>query len=162
MHKIGIIGHSAEYFPEKEPIKQIIENTISLINFQYGENLLINLDGNIGVSHWVADVCLTLGIKYHLFLPSPPEEVYKYWYEGQQQDLSKYFGSSWANTICSPKYNKSNNNVLLVDSSSFVICFWMGKRQGSTFDCIEYCLQTNKLVMNGLNDLKMLTSDDLK
>jgi hypothetical protein len=71
MHKIGIIGHSAEYFPEKEPIKQIIENTISLINFQYGENLLINLDGNIGVSHWVADVCLTLGIKYHLFLPSP-------------------------------------------------------------------------------------------
>jgi len=161
MYKIGVIGHSIEYISDCDRFKREINSVVDLIKFQYGENLVLNIGGNIGVGHWVAKTCIDFSIKYHLFMPGPIEETSKHWYENQQKDMIKYFNRAWASTICSPKYDSVNCYKLLADSSNFIMVFRADKRREEVYDCIKHCLDTNKMVING-SSLKMITHTDLE
>ena len=68
MYRIGIVGHHPEYIPDLDAMIRRIDRTIDLISYQYGEDLVINTAGDIGVGQWTASACLEKGIKYHLFL----------------------------------------------------------------------------------------------
>lgn len=157
MYKIGIVGHSIENIKDRFETKEEIENTLDILKHQYGENLVINSDANIGVGHWAVEKCLEKEIKYHLFLPSPVEDMTKHWYDYQRKDTKKYFDSAWAITIASSSYNKKHQESILIDDSSFMVFLWNGKKQGNTYDYIRCCLERNKMALNAFDNLNLIS-----
>ena len=167
MYKIGIIGHGPEYFgADSEKIKRAIRDTINLLGFQYGNNdVIFNVAGEIGVGIWSLNQLYEYKFKYHLYLPYSIENTCEHWYEEQKETLRRASSKAYSITCCYPglEIKKSENNYynFLVDNSNFVICFWIGKRQGKTYNAIRYSLENNKLILNGLNDLKLITNKDI-
>lgn len=174
MYKIGIIGHSPEHFsvPSAEEVQKTISGTIDLLASQYGtEPVMFNVSGDIGVGLWSAELCMekaeaetehNFKCQYHIFMPYLPEKTSEDWFENQIASLKKCYANAKAITICNADNAQLESLKQLVDDSNFVICFWIGKRQGKTFETIKYALEKNKMVLNGLNELKMVTNDDVK
>jgi hypothetical protein len=165
MYRIGIVGHRPEYVSDRDALKRTIDRTIDLISYQYGEDLVINVGGDIGTGHWALKSCVSRNIRYHLFLPCQADVFSGEWYDDQRVFLNECFKTSWAVTINSLEYSSETEKKTyehIVDMSDFIICFWNGMRQGPTFECIEYALKHNKLTINGSNDLKLITNDDMR
>lgn len=165
MYRIGVVGHRPEYVPDIDAMVRIIDRSIDLVSYQYGEDLIINVGGDIGVAQWALKSCTDRKIKYHLFLPCPTDIFSDSWYDDQKIFLDECFKKSWAVTINSAEYSfKSEKQTYeyIIDMSDFIICFWNGMKQGSTFDCITYALKVNKLTLNGFNDLKLVTNEDMR
>ena len=165
MYRIGIVGHRPEYVSDRDLMMRTIDRVIDLVSYQYGDDLIINVGGDIGVSQWVLKSCGSRKIKYHLFLPCTTDVFSENWYDSQKVFLDECFKKSWAVTINSEEYNlKSEGQTYehIVDMSDFVICFWNGMQQGPTFDSITYALKENKLTLNGFNDLKLVTNEDMR
>lgn len=164
MYKIGIIGHGPERITDTASAKKAIYYTIDLLVNQYeNDNLIFNIGSNIGVDHWAIDYCLERKIKYHLHLPAPVDRAAEHWYDEQQQALSTYFNHARSTTICSLESSKDTifeSDQNLIDHSNFLVCFWRGIKQGRTAEAIKYALYANKLTLNGLDDLKLVTKND--
>lgn len=166
MYRIGIIGHTPEYFSDPEATKRLVNQTLDLIQYQYGkEELIINVAGNIGVDCWATTFCSEYSIKYHLFLPCPVEDMKKMFYDYQVKLINQQFTYAWATTISFPKYESPEqaieNYKHIVDNSNFVIYFWNGMKQGNVFDSIKYALSTNVLSINGLDEKKLITNEEI-
>ena len=170
MYNVGVFGHRAgDWHIEPDILKSRIRNVIDVLRFQYGRELILNVDGESGAGVEVIDLAIELKVKYNMFLVSSPE-FNKVFYENENEKamakrLEAQYNNSYGITIRSSMYNKSfeiDRDRLLIDGSSFLICFWEEKKQGRTFDMIKYSLATNKLVLNGLSDLKMISNIDLK
>lgn len=160
MYKIGVVGHSIEDIGVD--IGSKVLDTIDLLKFQYKKDeLVINLNGNIGIGHMAADACLQLDIKYHLFLPAPVDEFNKFWFLEQQENLNKFFCHAWASTVHGKNVDLVNSNQTLVDNSGFIIAFWNGKKQGATYECVKYCINNNKMVLNGMSNLNLVLRRDI-
>jgi YspA SLOG family len=166
MHNIGIVGHRAGNFHiEESKLKSKIQEVLDTLSFQYGEELCLNVDGETGVGLYVVQAAQKLNIKYHIFLPCPIEFVGQEWFDSQRHELELYFQKAHSTTTMSSRpsaANEKDRDLCLVNYSSFLICFWDGCRQGRTFGIIKQALTTNKLVLNGLNGLKMISAIDLK
>lgn len=165
MYRIGIVGHTPEYIPNPDTVKTKINHVMDLIRYQYGEDLVFNIAGDIGVSEWAANTCIERKYRYHFFLPYPVEDMENLWYPEQLQAVENHFRTAWATTISFPRYVHGaslelQNYQHLVDASAFVICFWKGMKAGITADTIRYALSQHKLVVNGLDDLKLITAKD--
>lgn len=163
MYRIGIVGHEPNRFSDRDVIMRRIDQVIDLVGYQYGDDLAFNVCGNIGVGEWAAESCIARKYKYHLFLPCPIEITSKFWYAKQQYDLEKHYTSAYATTIGGMNYSADTMldiNARLVDSSDFIICFWVGKKQGCVFETIKYAFGKNKLVLDGANELKLITNQD--
>jgi hypothetical protein len=166
MHNVGIIGHRAGNFHiDEKQLKAKIQEALEILSFQYGDELCLNVDGETGVGFFVMRAANELNIKYHIFLPCPIEFVGRDWFDSQKQELGLYFKKAHSTTTISSKpsaANEKDRDQCLVSCSSFLICFWEGCRQGRTFGAIKQALTTNKLVLNGLNELKLVSNMDLK
>lgn len=164
MYRIGVVGHRPEYIQDISSTMATVNRAVDLIAFQY-DDLVINVGGEIGVDQWVADFCRKNKIRYHMFLPCPPNILGSEWYDDQKLLLDSCHKQAWATTICSSEYGydveKTNYNSI-IDASDFIICFWNGMKQGPTFDCINYALEKNKLTLNGLDELKLVTNASTK
>lgn len=169
MYRIGVIGHSPEYFIDPGAVQRTVERTIDLLSFQYDvDNMIFNIGGDIGVGLWAANYCRKNSYKYHLFIPFPLETTLEHWYDDQQRDLRLAYSHAYALSVgvvnserkSTTVDNRTNQNV--VDNSNFVIAFWMGKQQGHTFDTIHYAFKRQKLILNGLEELKLITDKDIK
>lgn len=161
MYKIGIIGHGPEHLHSIEGVESTIVQTMDLLCFQYGDQMVYNIVGNVGVGLLAAKTCYEKDIPYHIILPYQLNDTIEHWYKEQQDELKIYMQGTRGITIC---YNstdaKDMSYMNLVDNSNFVVCFWSGKKQGKTYDAIRYALTANKLILNGLNDLKLITNKD--
>lgn len=164
MYKIGIIGHSAEHFTDSDNVRSIIERTIELLGYQYKKDQLIfSIVGETGVGLWAAQLSFDLGYKYHMFLPYPLEQTHQHWYDDQKNSLVKYCNSAYSLTTCRADSSEEDMaHKLLIDESNFTICFWIGKKQGKTYDAIKHAHKSNKLILNGLEELKLITNLDTK
>ena len=163
MYRVGVVGHRPEYIQDQDSVISTVGRIIDTISYQY-KDLIVNVGGEIGIDQWAADFCRKNGIRYHMFLPCPPDYLSSEWYDEQKQILTNCYNNSWATTIYSKEYGyeiEKENYQNIVDISDFVICFWNGMKQGSTFECIKYALSKNKLTLNGLNDLKLVTNDEI-
>jgi len=165
MYRIGIVGHRPEYVSNHESMIRNVDRVIDLISYQYGEDLIINVGGDIGVDQWALRSCANRKIRYHLFLPCTVDVFSENWYDEQKEFLNECFKKSWAVTVHSTEYSQQTERETykhIVDMSDFIICFWNGMQQGHIFDCIKYALGNNKLTINGSNDLKLVTNDDMR
>ena len=164
MYRVGIVGHRPEYVPDQKLMTNTIDRVIDLISYQYDEDLIINVGGEIGVEQWTSEICGQRNVKYHLFLPCHPDLLSVEWYEDQKRVLDNCFKKSWATTVYSHEYSREaevKNHEHVVNMSDFIICFWNGMKQGTTFNSIIYALKQNKITLNGLNDLKLITNEDI-
>jgi len=163
MYKIGIVGHSPEHFTDKDVVKRSVDRVIDLLSFQYGDSeVVFNVAGDIGVGLWAANSCRDQEHKYHLFLPFPPETTSEHWYDDQKRDLNLSYSYAYALSVMGTEPSGNEINEHIVDNSNFIIAFWVGKRQGNTFDTIKYAMKKNKLALNGLDDLRLLTNNDVR
>lgn len=165
MYRIGVVGHRPEYVPDHNSTIRNVDRVVDLISYQYGKDLVLNVNGDIGVGQWTLEACENRKIKYHLFLPCEPEAFAENWYEKQKDFLHRCFKNAWAVSIYAQKYNLETEREVyrqIVSMSDFLICFWNGMSQGPTFDCIKYALENHKLTLNGLNDLKLITNEDMR
>ncbi|MFA5023363.1 MAG: SLOG family protein [Patescibacteria group bacterium] len=167
MYKIGIIGHSPENFsiPSKETVKNMINDTISLLASQYNTDVIFNIIGEIGVGLWAVEEVLNIkgAHKYHIYLPFTQEITSEDWYDEQKELLKKGCDNARSITICNSKKTPQDEQPYrpLIQDSNFIIYFWNGKKQGKTFDAIKYALETNKMALNALNDLKLITNKNI-
>lgn len=162
MYKIGVIGNGPERFVFKDRVLRSIERTIDLLVYQYGD-VVFNVKAAIGVGLWVAETCFVQERKYHLFLPFRLDKTSEHWYEAQSKILAEAFNRAYSLTICHPDDTVDEHTYQrLIDESNFVVCFWAGNKSGCTADAIRYGLENNKIMLDGLNELKLLTNRDLR
>jgi len=164
MYKIGIIGHGPERFDDLQKVQRLVGNTIDLLGFQYGgeDDVVFNIKGSIGVGLWSAEECIDRDYRYHLFLPYSAKKTSKHWYDDQQRQLLNQYNRAYSLTICNPdRTGNVEAYEYLTDNSNFVVCFWNGIKQGKTANTIEYAIDNNKIVLNAMNDLKLVTKRDL-
>jgi len=162
VYRVGVIGHSPEYYSDRDAVARAVDRTIDLIFYQYKEDLIINASGNIGVGHWAMASCLDRNIKYHIFLQCMPDIISLEWFSDQKESLNCYFKNAWSTTICEFNYKKELNEKHyehLVDTSDFIICFWNGMKQGEVHSAIKYAFKKNKLVVDGMDQLKLITNE---
>ena len=100
-------------------------------------------------------MALLNGYKYHLFLDRPIEQTGLEWYDEQRDRLQVCYNAAYSITMMPEGYKS------LVDDSNFIICFWAGNKQGQTYSAIRYALSVGKLVLNGLDELKLITNKDI-
>ena len=181
MYKIAIIGHRPEDIRgDWDTIHRAIKHVMDKLyaQYEYGKStmLMFNLIGERGVGQAAIDYCIemrettsTEGYKYHIFLPFMPDESSKHWYDEQKEFLNKAFNNADATTIAYPSLEYTDRLFVqlgaersAIDNANFVVAFWTGQRQGKTFEAIEYALMCNKLTLNGLNDLRMITNEDIR
>ena len=165
MYRIGIIGHAPENFSDVDATKRLVDQTLDLISYQYDEDLIMNLVCDIGVGDWSAEFCAEQGIRYHLFLQSPVEDMKDIWFDDQFNSLNRHFIYAWATTISFPRYESSeqmiDNYKHIIDNSNFVIYFWNKMKQGNMYESIKYALNKNVLSINGLDERKLITNEDI-
>lgn len=164
MYKIGIIGHGPERLEDPDKVQRLVGYTIDLLALQYGEDeIVFNIRSSIGVGLWATEECIDRDYKYHLFLPYSVEKTSEHWYEDQQQTLLNQYQRAYSLTICNPdSHGSENEHKQLIDNVNFVVCFWRGIKQGETASAIRYALENNKLVVNAMNDLKLVTNLDFR
>jgi len=165
MYKIGIIGHGPERLDDPDKVQRLIGLTIELLGFQYGEDdVVFNIQGAIGVGLWAAEACIEQGFKYHLFLPYSVEETSKHWYYDQQQRLLNQYNNAYSLTICKPDELTGEDFVhkSLIDQSNFVVFFWQGMKQGKTANAVKHAFSVNKLALNAMQNLELITARDFK
>lgn len=183
MYKVGIIGHSTENFIDQDSAARSVKRAIDLVYHQYGrlnhflnidgmieyrnDSLVINIPATLGAGLWAGLACLESKVKYHLFLPFPHEITSQFWYDGQKAELNSLFRCSYEtstqsfDTIDGDKAIMATNRAV-IDNSNFIIAFWEQGRVGKTADSIKYALNSNKLVLNGMEELELITNADFK
>jgi len=165
MYKIGIIGSGPERFSDLAKVRRAVGYTIDHLGFQYGD-VVFNIRSNIGVGLWAGEECIDREYKYHLFLPYSLEKTAEHWYDDQRNMLVKQYGMAYSLTIAHPEQSNRVHDYdesydILIDDSNFLVCFWSGVKQGEVFDTIKCALKHNKIVVNGLDDFKLMTNKDL-
>lgn len=150
MYKVGIFGHRAgDFHLDPQIVQYNVNDVLGVLNHQYKSELLINTDVEPGVGEMVVSSCNDFGIKYHLYLVCPTTTNHN------------AFGITIRANTYSLQY-EIERDQRLVDDSAFLVCFWEGKHQGRTFNLLKYALAQNKIVLNGLDELKLITSNDLR
>ncbi len=164
MYKIGVIGHSPEHFSDRRSVQQAVGKLIDSLGLQYGESeVVFNIAGETGVGLWAARESLDRVYRYHLFLPYSLEDTCQHWYDEQKSELDMSFKHAYSLTTCYQDTKWDDKSYeLLIDDSNFIVCFWIGRKQGKTYDAIKYALSTNKLALNGLDGLKLITNADMR
>lgn len=159
MYKIGIIGHGPEHFADKVLVQRRVDRVVDILKYQYGqEHVIFNVLGKTGVGLWAATSAIKQGCKHHIFLPYSIEQTSRHWFERQKNVLQKCCQNAYSITACySDESFDDQSYEALIDESSFMVCFWIGKRQGSTWQAVQYAMENNKIVVNGLDELKMIT-----
>lgn len=167
MHHVGIFGHKFENLKDQEKDIRKLQESIELLKYQYCSSIVLNLGGERGLELMAGDYCVNQNIKYHLFLPQKPEVfIDQTWYDHQNNMFNKQLLNATSITICSSSNIRdasidSNRDNLLIQNSNFLIAFWNGRKIGRTYDMIWSSLSNNKIVLNGFDELKLLTSQDL-
>ena len=166
--KITITGHRPDDFLVShyslDTVERIADDVVCILKRQY-DDLIFNIGGALGTDQIVGNVCLKYGIPYHVFLPFSMSEMTRYWKQEDKDNLQKQIDNASGIFVCEPYFNNSayqKRNIKMVDNSAFVVSFWVGKRRGGTFNCMEYALQKSKFVFNALDDLRPIFKEDLK
>jgi len=168
---IAVTGHRPDAFLvshySPETIIRIASDTIHVFKREFGDDLLFNLGGAIGVDQWVGAACIEQNVRFRLYLPFPPEVQGKYWSDEQKTELSRQMQHAVGIDIIDPsgEYDMEKfqaRNVKMIDEANIVVAFWVGKRRGGTFNAMKYSLGQSKFVFNALNRLRPLFKEDLK
>lgn len=163
MYRIGIVGHTPDIFVHAE--EERVKETLDILSFQYGDELVYNISVNIGVGLWAAKHCLATDKKYHLFLPYLPDVLSEHWYQEQKDELESVYNYADALSVIKPTTEDKRGffdntvNEHIVENSNFTMVFSDGRKQGHTYDTIQYSFENNRMVIDGFT-MKIITKED--
>jgi len=168
MYKIGIIGHEPDRWGSEDHTASVVADVIDLLVHQYchlDTDLIFHVSANIGIGHMAAQHCMSSGIKYHLHLPMPIEKASAEWFDSQKEDLLVYYKHADGITISNFDKGTMTESIQasyakIVDVSSVMIYFWRHIKQGNTAYAIKHAFSINKIALNGLDNLKLITRND--
>ncbi|KKN34728.1 hypothetical protein LCGC14_0790720 [marine sediment metagenome] len=159
MYKIGIIGSGPERLDDRGKVRRSIGRLVDHLAIQYGEDSVVfSVEAKIGIGLWTAEECIDREYKYHLFLPYSLEDTCEHWYEDQQRMLKNQYDRMYSLTICNQKYT----HKALIDSSNFIVVYWAGNKAEKVCKAIKYAFEHNKIVLDGFNDLRLMTNQDVR
>lgn len=169
MITIAITGHRPDAFLvshfSPEQIQRRASDIVAIFKREHGDDLCFNVGGALGTDLWVGQACIEQNVKFHLYLPFPPEVQSKYWKEEQvamlKEQLNRAIGIDIVNPSGFSKKDYYIRNIRMVDAANFVVAFWVGKRAGGTYNCIDYALKKSKFVFNALNGLRPIFKENL-
>ena len=175
MITIAITGHLPDTFLishySHEEIKRNISDVVAIFKREHGDDLCFNIGGAQGADMWAGQACMEHNVKFHMFLPFAPETHCKYWEEDQIAEFKSQLARASGLDILSPSdYNpdKESRHKLyelrdkkMVDYANFVVAFWVGRKAGGTYNCMNYALKQSKFVFNALNELKPVFKENL-
>lgn len=167
MIKIGIIGHSPEHFSNIKSVCYDIENAIKIIERQHNKEkdirFLLNCEPGIG--QWFCNIVIENSLPYEVYLTSTPEKSSLYWTDEQTNCFNDQINKSKAvhtNNAESNHQSCINRDIKLIKDSQWLLFFWNGKHQGLTYEAIKYAVMSNKMVYNGLGELKLVDKEILQ
>jgi hypothetical protein len=132
MYNVCIFGHKpGDLHRTLEEVGPFIDDVVRTLQFQYGKQLCLNVDGEIGVGQIVTRVARPLSVRYHIFLPCPVELLGKNWFDEQTKQLQLDFGLSSSTTLISDRLSEaslSERDHRMIDHCNFAICFWERNR----------------------------------
>ena len=160
MHIIGVIASDQDLMVDFEKAKRVSSNAIDMLAYQYGSEVSFNFAATIGVSLHLMGKCYDSSYKYNVVLPKSAEATAEHWFGWQQDDLIQGCQNAHSLTVC----NEPITNMFerLIDSSNLVVVFWAGNKSGDVADAIRYAFKHNKVVLDGMQDFRMLTNGHLK
>ncbi len=167
MIKIAVFGHSPDAFSDAKSLMRDIDNTIAIIKRQHGEekDFLFLLNGEPGANQWFCNALIEQNLPYELFLSAPPEEASKFWSEEQQECFTSQINKAQATHVFDLEISLRsciNRDKHIVENCQWVLMFWNGKHQGFTYSAMKLALESNKIVYNGIGELKLVNGDALK
>jgi uncharacterized phage-like protein YoqJ len=170
MITIAITGHRPDDFLIShytlEELQRRASDIVAIFKREHGDDLCFNVGGALGTDLWFGQACIEHNVKFHLYLPFSPDVQTKYWKDEQvemlKEQLSKAVGIDIVNPSGFSKKDYYIRNIRMVDAANFVVAFWVGKRAGGTYNCIDYALKKNKFVFNALNGLRPVFKNDLE
>jgi len=169
--KIAISGHRPDSFLvshySPESVVRIANDIVCVFRRKFGDELLFNLGGAIGVDQWVGRICMEQNIRYHMFLPFRPEIQARYWSKEQRKELDEQLKHASGIHISNlsgqySPYIFQERNKKMIDGADFLVAFWVGKRKGGTYNAMKYALSESKFVFNALNKLCPIFDEELK
>lgn len=167
VYQVGITGHRPDRYKDAQAAEKLCRETIATIDYQYYDagQLYFNLGGCIGADQWAGAACIDLDIDFNLFLPFPPNIQAQYWYDYQKEELERQVDHCSGLTIVGEEYKVANYFIrdrMIVDNSDFIICFWEGCLQGGTYQTIKYAVNNNKIVLNALDNLSLVSREQFR
>lgn len=165
IYRIGIIGHRQHRIWDKDDVRRLcFQTTLTLVD-QYEPNpVRLNLTGAPSAGQWFGQACAEYGISYHLFLPCDSASYVAEWNEPHREEFGRQLGGCYGLTQIGRELTKDTvcgAARALVDDSDFLVSFWEGNKSGLTYETIKYAVETSKLVLDGLEDLALITKKDL-
>jgi uncharacterized phage-like protein YoqJ len=159
MIHVAVIGHSIDSFSSNYGVLSKIDDIVVILSRQYKEQVKFLVNCEPGIGQWFADACIRNKVPYEAFISSVPEEHSKYWTEEQRETLTLQLDKAKAIRVCDKIYTREStihNNYKMIKYSQWVLAFWNGKHQGNTYNAIQHAIEQNKIVLDALNDFKMV------
>lgn len=161
---VGITGHRPERFKYPDIVKELCENAVKTIKYQYEDqgNIIFNVGGLVGTDLWVIEYCIKHGIDYKLVLPCDANSLSQHWYDYQQNSLINAVENCTELIITGTAEDEISFEAVrnyIVDGSDFIICAWEGCLYGGTFETIKCAVEKGKIVLNVLTDLSLVSKE---
>lgn len=146
---------------------RIVDDTACILKREYGDELQLNLGGAIGIDQMMGAAAIEHEIRYVLYLPFKPEIQAKYWKPKQRAELDRQMSRAAGITIVNPneEYHPRwyhERDRLMVNEADFTVGFWVGRRQGGTFETMKYSLRQSKMVVNAMDRMRLVFKQDLE
>lgn len=167
MIKIGIIGHSPDSFSFKKRARASIDDAITIIQRQHAQEpeLMFLVNADPGIGQWACDVLIEKDLPFEVYLTQLPDKAAQDWTDKQQETFFWQLKKARAIHILAEDNSSQSciiRNKRLVSDCNWLLTFWIGKHQGNTFETMKYALDSNKMVYNGFDQLKLISNDDIK
>lgn len=171
MARVCITGHRPDPFLvshyQIDAVRRLVSDITYALKREYGDELMLNLGGSIGVDQWMGAAAIEHGVKFSLFLPFLPQIQARYWDESQRSELDRQMKTAARIVVIDPsgEYDVSRyheRDRMMVNEADFVVAFWVGRRRGGTFETMKYGLSQSKFVLNALDGLRPVFRRDLE
>ena len=107
--------------------------------------------GALGVDTWAASIAIDCGLEFTLALPFPHGVMTAKW---KIEDSTKLLNHSLAAkqiVVIDTKFTWAayqKRNKWMVNNCDLLIAWWIGKKHGGTWNCIQYAEKVNKPWIN--------------
>lgn len=154
---VAFVGHKEERFTKKSFLDKCVKDAIHILQVQSEGECLVLINGARGISNRVYEAATERRMKFKIFLPYSLD-IYR---EMKDDDQADKIEKQISDRLCSGMYVANTyydeddlmaRNEKMIDEATFVVVFWLGRRIGETFECINYALKCGKIVYNAYGE----------
>ena len=154
---IAFMGHKEERFTEKSFLDKCVDDALCILSAQSEGACVVLINGSRGISNRVYEKVVRHNMKFKMFLPYSLDVYREMKYDDQAEKIERQISDK----LCSGMYvantyydedDLMTRNRQMIDESTFLVVFWLGRKLGETFECIKYAFETGKLVYNAYGE----------